>query len=256
MKRLAAAAFAIAIALPACAQRGGHAGFAAGRASASRSAPVFRGGFASPRPSFAPAPLRYASGPLAPRLSFPVAAPPARPSFYHRGAPIAGTHRFFRSYPVIAYPYSSYVVGYLPSDLLDNSFDNYDAYQQPQPQPDQAYYPQQPAPPEYGYAQPEPRPEYSYPQPAPEHGYSQPAPQPSPAIPSGTQPAPADTVTLIFKDGRPPQQIQNYLATNTTLTVIDGNRHHDIPIAELDVPATIKANRDTGVGFQLPTATP
>jgi hypothetical protein len=66
-------------------------------------------------------------------------------------------------------------------------------------------------------------------------------------------PGSADTVTLIFKDGRPPEQIQNYLATRSTLTVIDGRHHHDIPLADLNIPATIKANRETGVGFQLPS---
>lgn len=163
-------------------------------------------------------------------------APAARPTFYHPGAANSRTHRYrLPGYPV--YPYPSYVVGYLPYDLFDDSFDNYDPYSGAAAQPEQGYYPQ----PDYGYSQPAP----------------QPVPQP-PAVPLETQSVsgPADTVTLIFKNGRPPEHIRSYLATSTTLTVIDGDHHHDIPIAELDVPATIKANRDTGAGFQLPTATP
>jgi hypothetical protein len=66
-------------------------------------------------------------------------------------------------------------------------------------------------------------------------------------------PDPADTVTLIFKDGRPPEQITSYLATRSTLTVINGRRHREIPLAELDLPATRKANLETGVTFDVPS---
>jgi hypothetical protein len=68
------------------------------------------------------------------------------------------------------------------------------------------------------------------------------------------EPAPATATTLIFKDGRTPETIGNYIATRSTVTVIDGQRHHDIPVADLDIPATMKANRDAGTGFQLPVA--
>jgi hypothetical protein len=297
MKWLAAAALALAFALPVCAQRGsGHAGFGGHSASAVRPAPSFHGGFAPSQRSFAPAaPFRYTGGTLAhapvsypssmrmvaPGVRYPMTAPANRPNFYHHGHGDRPPHNGIRSYPVYPYVYSSYVYGYLPPDLLDDSFDNGDLSQQaqPEPQPDLGYS-QQPAQPEYGYPQPAPQPEYgnpypqsmpSYPaypepQPAPESAYAYPeappaypprAPQPTPAAPQMHYvPGSADTVTLIFKDGRPPEQIKNYLATKKTLTIIDGNRHREIPIADLDVAATIQANRETGVGFQLPAATP
>jgi hypothetical protein len=72
-----------------------------------------------------------------------------------------------------------------------------------------------------------------------------------------TRPAPVppseEAVTLIFKDGRPPEQIHNYLMTRTTLYV--GDQHHNaIPMDELDLVATAKVNQDAGVEFQLPNA--
>ncbi len=69
------------------------------------------------------------------------------------------------------------------------------------------------------------------------------------------RPAPAAeneaAVTLIFKDGRPPEQIHNYLLTRDTLFV--GDRHpSEIPVDQLDLVATVKVNRDAGVDFRLP----
>jgi hypothetical protein len=71
---------------------------------------------------------------------------------------------------------------------------------------------------------------------------------------SSSAPAGEDTVTLIFKDGRPPEQIHNYILTRNTLYV--GDRHRpDIPVDQLDLAATIKVNRDAGVDFHLPDTT-
>jgi hypothetical protein len=64
-----------------------------------------------------------------------------------------------------------------------------------------------------------------------------------------------DAVTLVFKDGRPPEQIHNYLLTRTTLYVRDQQHHRDIPLDQLDLAATQKVNHDAGVDFQLPEAT-
>jgi hypothetical protein len=66
-------------------------------------------------------------------------------------------------------------------------------------------------------------------------------------------PASEEAVTLIFKDGRPPEQIHNYVLTRTTLYV--GDQHHRaIPTDQLDLVATAKVNQDAGVEFQLPNA--
>jgi hypothetical protein len=182
-----------------------------------------------------------------------VAPPTGRPAFYQnqRHHPYSNNHHAF----IGAYPVS--VVGYLPPDLIDPDFlapdeplyDNSDSAQPVAPQPDYANnYP------DNGYPEPAPENYPPYPPPPPQ----QPAQEPAPPVTPQMQyvPGSADTVTLIFKDGRPPEQIQSYLATNKTVTVINGTRHREIPLADLDIPATIKANRETGVGFQLPNATP
>jgi hypothetical protein len=79
-------------------------------------------------------------------------------------------------------------------------------------------------------------------------------PNPSHLGPYNGAPSPpssAPPVTLIFKDGRPPEQIYNYLLTPNTLSVLDQNRR-DIPVSQIDVDATAKANLQAGVNFSLP----
>lgn len=255
MRRLAAAALALAIGLPACAQRGrgGHAGFTARGTPAGRSAPTLHG-FGGPA---------YGARRLpAPGLRYPARPPIHRPTFY-RG----GNHRFVvRSYPYYGFGFYPSAV-YLPySGFYDDSFDNDDIAQPPAPDssypaPDAGY--PQPMP-EYGYAYPQPTPAYPVsPQPAPATPYPDPAPNPgyvpqaAPAAPQMQNvPGSSESVILIYKDGRPPEQIQNYLATRTTLTILDGGRPRVVPLADLDLPATISANRQTGVDFRLPTAKP
>jgi hypothetical protein len=87
--------------------------------------------------------------------------------------------------------------------------------------------------------------------------------QPGPLAPyqsdyAMTSPAPGpsieEAVTLIFKDGRPPEHIHNYLLTRTTLFVGDQGRRA-IPTDQLDLVATAKVNQDAGVDFQLPNST-
>ena len=58
-------------------------------------------------------------------------------------------------------------------------------------------------------------------------------------------------VTVIFKDGRPSQQIHNYLLTETTLTVFEP-QYHEIPLDQVDLAATEAANRAAGVDFRPP----
>jgi hypothetical protein len=68
-----------------------------------------------------------------------------------------------------------------------------------------------------------------------------------------TDPGPDTAVTLIFKDGRPSEQIHNYMLTRTTLYVQDQHPRR-IPIDQIDLAATSKANLDAGVDFRLPDA--
>jgi hypothetical protein len=58
-------------------------------------------------------------------------------------------------------------------------------------------------------------------------------------------------VTLIFKDGRPPEQIRNFLLTQGTLYV-GGERRREISVDDIDLAATSSVNRNLGVEFQLP----
>src|SRR5579864_1905026 len=116
MKGLAAAALAMAIALPAFAQRGGnvgHAGFAARSAPAARPAPAFHGSYAPSMPyhytssysgggsAIAHAPVAYPSSMrLAPGVRYPAAAPITRPTFYHPPHGTTVTHNFYiHTYP-------------------------------------------------------------------------------------------------------------------------------------------------------------
>jgi hypothetical protein len=88
-----------------------------------------------------------------------------------------------------------------------------------------------------------------------------PLPPESPGIyaPAAARPNPASEpsrdaeVTLVFKDGRAPMQIHDYLLTQNTLYVWD-RRQLVIPTDQLDAAATAKANQDAGVDFQLPAA--
>jgi hypothetical protein len=56
---------------------------------------------------------------------------------------------------------------------------------------------------------------------------------------------------LIFRD-KHTEEIQNYAIVGQTLWVLNAQRARKIPLTELDIPATKKANDDRGVEFQLP----
>jgi hypothetical protein len=73
---------------------------------------------------------------------------------------------------------------------------------------------------------------------------------PSQAAPVHAQP----TTILIFKDGRPPQKVHNYALTGSTLYALDGDLRQEIPLALLNVPATVETNRAAGVDFALPVS--
>ena len=65
------------------------------------------------------------------------------------------------------------------------------------------------------------------------------------------QPEPQIPVTLVFKDGRPQEQIYNYMLTRTKLYVQE-SRLREIAVADLDLDATVRVNREAGVDFRLP----
>jgi hypothetical protein len=63
---------------------------------------------------------------------------------------------------------------------------------------------------------------------------------------------PGVPTTLVFRDGHK-QEVTNYAIMGQTLYVFD-SKTKKIALADLDVPATIKANDDEGVEFQVPKA--
>jgi len=238
MTRLAAVALlVIGFALPVFAQRGASRGGFSGH-----SATAFRGGFSRSAPSrFTASPgfsgrsyiaarglQRGATGSYRPRQPYSGSQrtgnhyrPPYGPRVRY-GVAGYGYPGLINSYP-LAYPYD---MGY-----DDSGYDNSGASSNPAPAgPDGAY----------GYDA------ESAPQELP----------PYPPAPDQTQPVPAppssEAVTLVFKDGRPPEQIHNYILTQTTLFVRD-QHPRDIPTDQLDLVATAKINQSAGVDFQLPT---
>jgi len=65
-------------------------------------------------------------------------------------------------------------------------------------------------------------------------------------------PPPQPLLTVIFKDGQR-LQIHNYLLTSSTLTVLD-EKYRQIPLDQIDVPATRQSNLADGLDFRVPHA--
>lgn len=96
----------------------------------------------------------------------------------------------------------------------------------------------------------------SYPPSNPDEGlrppYQRPAasaPVSAPAPPQEQQP-----LTVIFKDGRSPVKVRNYMMTAKVLTDLDPQHYEQIPLEQIDVAATQQANSAAGVKFQIPDA--
>ena len=233
MKCLATVALiVVGVALPVCAQRSGSHGGFSGHASSGfyggfsgHSASASHGGFRASAPSrFAVSP--HSSGSVT-RDSLRAGNSSVRPPYTgarHYRRPYISTYGTGVPYVIPgwigAYPY-----GYSDTTNSDDSQDSSNAA------PDESDTP--------------PPPEPYQPPPLKPWQPNSVLPHPSPA------PGSEDAVTLIFKDGRPPEQIHNYLLTRTTLYINDPHRR-DIPISQLDLVATAKVNHDAGVDFNVP----
>ena len=272
MRRLAAVALLLGIALPVWAQHGGShggggGGFHGGGFS-SHSAPSFHGGFGASHGGFSPsAPSRFAGGsrPVAPRQFVPryggssgLTANRMR-SFssvdrmrngagrgyvrhpYDRNRDRDGHHPRHPYRPIyqsgFIYGVPQYT-GWIGPQYFDypNDFgyDDGTSYT-----PDSGYADNG------GYAQPDdqgPPPPY---EPPVEPAQQSMAPAPAPEN--------TEAITLVFRDGRASEQIHNYILSRSTLSVLDG-RHRDIPVDQLDLAATEKANCEAGVDFRLPAS--
>ena len=80
--------------------------------------------------------------------------------------------------------------------------------------------------------------------------YARSGPQPRSREDARADP-PAPSTVLVFRDQHR-QEIQNYAITGTTLTAFAPQRTQRISLADLDIPATTKANDDRGVDFRVP----
>ena len=67
-------------------------------------------------------------------------------------------------------------------------------------------------------------------------------------------PEPEQAITVIFKNGRTPETMQNYMLNSRALTDLDQRRYEQIPLDQIDIAATEQANRARGLQFQVPAA--
>jgi len=229
------------VACSAWAQHGAPAGHAGGSFSSGRSFSMSSPGY-SRSSSSVPAYRPNLAAPSRALYSRPVYSSPIGPPLFGGTQPNPG-----RRYPYPTSGYRPYYRGaYIyPTYLGYGGFYGYagypddSSYDQPQPAPAYQDVNAQ-APPDSGYY------DQAYtPAPPSRPAYQPQAPAP-PAVPDQPE------ITLLFKDGRPPQQVQNYAVTRTTLYVLDGERRREIPLDEIDLAQTEKTNRDAGLDFEIP----
>jgi hypothetical protein len=65
-------------------------------------------------------------------------------------------------------------------------------------------------------------------------------------------PSAQPVLTVIFKNGRDPEKIQNYMVNRRALTDLDEQHYEQIPLDQIDLAATEQANRAIGIDFQIP----
>jgi hypothetical protein len=288
MKRLAAIAAILAgVALPACAQHGGAhgGGFSGGhgassfhsssefhsglrpsapmgsRVTPSRTTPNYAGRYPGSR-GYAPGNAIYRSpGYRNPgyRPDYRSGRPPYAPANRaptNRSA-INGNHRYpyrppyrspFRTRFILPFGWAGYApwlgLGYWDSsDAYASDYDDaqsppyYDGYdpQSPNGQYDGQYPDPQPGYPDQSSSPYQPRPPY----------------QPTPDTSQSSAPLPQQAITLVFRDGRPSEQIYNFMLSRDKITIYD-QHPREIAISQLDLAATEQANRQAGVDFRLP----
>ncbi len=80
-----------------------------------------------------------------------------------------------------------------------------------------------------------------------------PAPSEDPMKRAGEPVTAQPSTVLVFRDGHR-SEVRNYAVIGDTLFDFAPDRTHKIQLADLDLPATHKANDDRGVDFQIPGA--
>jgi hypothetical protein len=86
----------------------------------------------------------------------------------------------------------------------------------------------------------------------PDEAYAPPMRPPDPPTPPPADVKPGDPTVLVFRNGKQ-QEVTNYAIMGDSLYVFDQGRKK-IALADLDIPATVKANDDRGVPFNLPSS--
>jgi hypothetical protein len=72
-----------------------------------------------------------------------------------------------------------------------------------------------------------------------------------PTEPRASNAEPAAVAILVFRDGRK-ISVPNYVITGQTIWILNDRTAHKIPMADLDIAATQRANEANGVDFRLP----
>ena len=88
--------------------------------------------------------------------------------------------------------------------------------------------------------------------PPPESAEAGPQPPAPPSVNNDVKPG--EPVVLVFRNGKQ-QEVTNYAIMGDTLYVFDSGRKK-IALADLDIPATVKANDDRGMEFKVPAVPP
>ena len=78
--------------------------------------------------------------------------------------------------------------------------------------------------------------------------------QPQPPRSTQIGEASVEPTVLVFRDQHR-EDVQNYAIVGTTLWSFSSPRRK-VPLAELDLPATVKANEERGVDFKVPVDGP
>jgi hypothetical protein len=84
-----------------------------------------------------------------------------------------------------------------------------------------------------------------------EDAYAHSAPPSSPPQHQAERTVAAPATVLVFRDQHK-QEVQNYAIVGETLWNFAPHRTEKIPLSDLDIPATTKANDERGVTFRLP----
>jgi hypothetical protein len=192
----------------------------------------------------------YGNRPATARAPYnPAAALSRGPDPYHDRDRFDARRRQFQSWYVNTYPYwSGYPYLLNPNvynlGLYDWSDSDNSAYDNSQP----GSYESDQAPDSYLSDQNDSPPDYP---PYPNQAYAAPN-----QIASAAATPPAQPLIVIFKSGRSPMEIQNYLITAKVLTDLDSAHYEQIPLEEINLAATQNFNKVAGVEFQIPGQAP